>query len=158
VRSLARAADILSDPSKYDPRSKETADHSLPYVLAAAVVDRRVTPAQFTDRKIMDPLIREQLQKVEVVADPEIEKLFPKLQRVIVAIRTTDGKEHTKQVDYPKGDPRNPLTDDEIEQKFDALAEPVLTAASARKLKEAVWDLDALGSISDLMAMLKSDR
>ncbi|HEV8336522.1 MAG TPA: MmgE/PrpD family protein [Candidatus Polarisedimenticolia bacterium] len=158
VRSLARAADILSDPSKYDPRTKETADHSLPYVLAAAVVDRQVTPAQFTDRKIMDPLIREQLPKVEVVADPEIEKLFPKLQRVIVAIRTTDGKEHTKQVDYPKGDPRNPLTDDEIEQKFDALAEPVLTAASARKLKEAVWDLDALGSISDLMAMLKSDR
>lgn len=158
VRSLARAADILSDPSKYDPRTKETADHSLPYVLAAAVVDRQVTPAQFSDRKIMDPAIRAQLPKVEVVADPEIEKLFPKLQRVIVAIRTTDGKEHTKQVDYPKGDPRNPLTDDEIEQKFDALAEPVLTAASARKLKQAVWDLDQLGAITDLMAMLRSDR
>src|SRR5574340_1487861 len=46
IRSLARAADILSDPSKYDPRSKGTADHSLPYVIAAAVVDRQVTPVQ----------------------------------------------------------------------------------------------------------------
>ena len=77
IRSLARAADILSDPSKYDPRTKETADHSLPYVIAAALVDRQVTPTQFEMKKIMDPTIRAQLKKVEVVADPEIEKVFP---------------------------------------------------------------------------------
>jgi 2-methylcitrate dehydratase len=158
IRSLARAADILSDPSKYDPRTKETADHSLPYVIAAAVVDRQVTPAQFADKKIIDPAIRAQLKKVEVVADPEIEKLFPKLQRVIVTIRTTAGKEHTKQVDYPKGDPRNPLTDAEIEEKFDALASPVLLPASMKKAKEQVWGLEKLGSISDLMATLRADR
>src|SRR5260221_14720671 len=87
-RPRARAADILSDPSKYDPRSKETADHSLPYVIAAALVDRQVTPAQFEMNKIMDPTIRAQLKKVEVVADPEIEKVFPALQRVIVNITT----------------------------------------------------------------------
>ena len=63
IRSLARAADILSDPSKYDPRTKETADHSLPYVIAAALVDRQVTPAQFTMAKIMDPTIRAQLKR-----------------------------------------------------------------------------------------------
>src|SRR5579871_4390392 len=91
VRSLARAADILADPSKYDPHSKETADHSLPYVIAAALVDRQVTPLQFTPEKIMDPLLRAQLSKVEVVADPEIEKAFPALQRVIVTIRTSEG-------------------------------------------------------------------
>ncbi len=92
IRSLARAADILADPSKYDPRTKETADHSLPYVIAAALVDRQVTPVQFTMEKIMDPKIREQLKKVEVVADPEIEKVFPALQRVIVHINTRDGR------------------------------------------------------------------
>src|SRR5579864_1682766 len=86
VRSLARAADILADPSKYDPHSKETADHSLPYVIAAALVDRQVTPLQFTPEKIMSPEIRAQLRKVEVVADPQIEKVFPALQRVIVSI------------------------------------------------------------------------
>jgi 2-methylcitrate dehydratase len=155
IRSLARAADILSDPSKYDPRTKETADHSLPYVVAAAIVDRQVTPAQFADAKIMDPKIREQLKKVEVVADPEIEKVFPKLQRVIVTIRTKDGKERTKQVDYPKGDPRNPLTDREVEEKFDALADPVLSRDANRKVKEAVWGLEKLGSISSLMSLLK---
>jgi 2-methylcitrate dehydratase len=77
--------------------------------------------------KINQPEIRAQLRKVEVVADPEIEKVFPALQRVIVKITTTDGREFSEQLDYPKGDPRNPLSDREIEEKFAALAEGVLT-------------------------------
>ena len=157
IRSLARAADILSDPSKYDPRTKETADHSLPYVVAAALAERQVTPVQFTMDKIMDPRIREQLKKVEVVADPEIEKAFPELQRVIVRIDTTDGRSFTKQLDYPKGDPRNPLTDQEIEEKFSALAEDVLSPGAQRRVKEAVWNLERVGSVSDLMALMEAD-
>jgi len=157
IRSLARAADILSDPSKYDPRTKETADHSLPYVIAAALVERQVTPVQFTMEKIMDPRIREQLKKVEVVADPEIEKVFPALQRVIVNIHTTDGRSLSKQLDYPKGDPRNPLTDQEIEEKFAALADGVLSEPAQRRVKEAVWNLERVGSVSELMAMMEAD-
>jgi 2-methylcitrate dehydratase len=157
VRSLARAADILSDPSKYDPHTKETADHSLPYVIAAAIVDRQVTPAQFEMKKIMDAKIREQLKKVEVVADPEIEKVFPALQRVVVTITTTDGRTFTKRLDYPKGDPRNPLSDAEIEEKFAALAEGVLSERAQKKLKEAIWNLEKAGSVSKLMALMKAD-
>lgn len=158
IRSLARAADILSDPSKYDPHTKETADHSLPYVIAAALVDRQVTPAQFTMQKILDPTVRAQLQKVKVVADPEIEKLFPALQRVIVTIRTTDGKEFTKQLDYPKGDPRNPLTDKEIEEKFAALAGPVMGKAAQKKIRDAVWSLEKLDSVGGLMKLLRAKK
>jgi 2-methylcitrate dehydratase len=157
IRSLARAADILSDPSKYDPRTKETADHSLPYVIAAALADRQVTPAQFEMKKIMDPTIRAQLKKVEVVADPEIEKVFPALQRVIVNITTTDGQRLSKQLDYPKGDPRNPLSDAEIEEKFSALAEGVLSDNAQKKLADAIWNLEKIGSVSKLMAMMKAD-
>jgi 2-methylcitrate dehydratase len=158
IRSLARAADILADPSKYDPRSKETADHSLPYVIAAAIVDRQVTPQQFTDAKINDPAIRAQLRKVEVVADPEIEKVFPALQRVIVTIFTSDGRQLTRQLDYPKGDPRNPLSDGEIEEKFDALAAPVLSASARAKVKDAVWKLEKLDTVTELMRMLRAKR
>ena len=157
IRSLARAADILSDPSKYDPRSKETADHSLPYVIAAALVDRQVTPLQFTPAKIMHPAIRAQLKKVKVVADPEIEKVFPALQRVVVTIRAVDGKEFTRQLDYPKGDPRNPLSDKEVEEKFAALAEGVLSPARQRQVIEAVWKLEKQASVGDLMRMLQAD-
>ncbi len=157
IRSLARAADILSDPSKYDPHTKETADHSLPYVIAAALAERQVTPAQFEMAKIMDPMIRAQLKKVEVVADPEIEKVFPALQRVIVNITTVDGKIFSKQLDYPKGDPRNPLSDAEVEEKFSALADGVLSKKAQEKLKDAIWNLEKVGSVSKLMALMKAD-
>ena len=158
IRSLARAADILSDPSKYDPRSKETADHSLPYVIAAAIVDRQVTPVQFKPEKIMDPRIREQLHKVKVVADPEIEKVFPALQRVHVTIRTTGGKEFTEQLDFPKGDPRNPLSDKEIEEKFEALAGPVMSKDARRRAIEGIWRLEKQKSVTQLMKSFKAKR
>src|ERR1700745_3383749 len=157
VRSLARAADILSDPSKYDPHTKETADHSLPYVIAAALAEREGNPAPLRMKKMMDPKIREQLKKVEVVADPEIEKVFPALQRVIVTITTTDGATFSKQLDYPKGDPRNPLSDAEIEEKFSALAEGVLTPGAQKKLKDAIWNLENISSVSKMMGLMKAD-
>jgi 2-methylcitrate dehydratase len=158
IRSLARAADILADPSKYDPRTKETADHSLPYVIAAALVDRQVTPAQFEPERIMNDDIRAQLNKVEVVADPEIEKVFPELQRVIVKITTKDGRDFSKELDYPKGDPRNPLTDEEIETKFDALASPIMSDNARRRLKDAVWNVEKMASITELMELCVADK
>jgi 2-methylcitrate dehydratase len=126
-------------------------------VIAAALADRQVTPAQFEMKKIMDPTIRAQLKKVEVVADPEIEKVFPALQRVIVNITTTNGRTFSKQLDYPKGDPRNPLSDAEIEEKFSALAEGVLSKNAQKKLMDAIWNLEKVGSVSKLMAMMKAD-
>ena len=158
IRTTDRGADILSDASKYDPHTKETADHSLPYVIAAAIAERQVTPLQFTMEKIMDPTIRAQLNKIVVVGDAEIEKVFPALQRVVVTIQTTDGREFSKQLDYPKGDPRNPLTDKEVEEKFEALAGPVMTPAARRRAMDAIWNLDKQGSVTDLMKLFRADR
>src|ERR1700689_3266579 len=107
--------------------------------------------------KIMDPVIRAQLSKVEVVADPAIEKVFPSLQRVIVNITTTDGRKLSKQLDYPKGDPRNPLSDAEIEEKFRALAEGVLSPKAQSKLMDAIWHLEKCESVGKLMVLMKAD-
>ncbi len=154
IHSLARAADILADPSKYDPRTKETADHSLPYVIAAAVAERQVTPLQFTDAKIMDPKIRAQLEKVKVIADPEIEAVFPELQRVRVEITTTDGRSVATQLDYPKGDPRNPLTDTEIAAKFAALAEGIATPQDVARMQAAIDRTEEFDDVREFMAQL----
>ena len=72
-------------------------------------------------------------------------------------IQTRDGRSLQKQLDFPKGDPRNPLTDQEIEEKFSALADGVLSAPAQKKLKDAVWGLERVGSVSDLMALMESD-
>jgi 2-methylcitrate dehydratase len=154
IHSLARAADILADSSKYDPHTKETADHSLPYVIAAAIADRQVTPLQFTSAKIMDPTIRAQLVKVKVIADPEIEAVFPALQRVRVEIATRDGRRLAKQLDYPKGDPRNPLTDAEIAGKFAALAEGIATTADVGRMQVAIAHAEDFDGARELMGEL----
>jgi 2-methylcitrate dehydratase len=158
IRTTARGADILSDPSKYDPHTKETADHSLPYVIAAAIAERQVTPLQFTPDKIADPILREQLHKIVVTADPEIERVFPALQRVIVSIHTVDGREFTAQLDYPKGDPRNPLTDAELEEKFEALAEPVMSRGAYERAIEGIWNLEKQPKVSALMRLFTTDK
>jgi 2-methylcitrate dehydratase len=154
IHSLARAADILADASKYDPHTKETADHSLPYVIAAAIAERQVTPLQFTKGKIMDPTIRAQLAKVRVIADPEIEALFPGLQRVRVEIATRDGRRLTRQLDFPKGDPRNPLTDAEIAGKFAALAEGIATPEDVERMQAAIARAEDFDSARELMGEL----
>jgi 2-methylcitrate dehydratase MmgE/PrpD-like protein len=74
-----------------------------------------------------------------------------------VQIQTRDGRALQKQLDFPKGDPRNPLTDQEIEEKFASLADGVLTKPTQNKVKETVWSLERVGSVSDLMALMESD-
>lgn len=157
IGTLARAADILADPSKYDPRSAETAGHSLPYCIAAAIVHRQVTPAQFTMASINDPLLRAQMPKIKVNADPAVEKLFPALQRAVVRVETVNGRTFSRTVDFPKGDARNPLTDQEIAMKFSALAEGVLTQARQRAVIDAVWNLESIATVSALMRQLAAD-
>jgi len=83
--------------------------------------------------------------------------VFPSLQRVGVTIDTTDGRQVAMELDYPKGDPRNPLTEDETEGKFDALAEGVLSKDKARRLKDAVWKVEELDSVSELLALCVTD-
>jgi len=158
IETIARAADILSDPSKYDPQSKETADHSLPYCIAAAIADRMVTPAQFQEEKIFDPKLREQLPKIKVIANEEFEKLFPKIQPVRVEIETTGGVVHERRIDVPKGDPRDPMTESDLADKFGALAAPSFTEERQAMIKRAVLDLDGLENVSTLMELCVRDR
>jgi 2-methylcitrate dehydratase len=158
VRTTTRGADILSDPSKYQPTTKETADHSLPYCIAAAIADGNVLPSSFEEKKLRDPRIWALLPKIKVVADPEIDGLFPAVKRAIVRITTTGGASYEEQVDHAKGRPQNPMSDDEIVAKFSANAAEVLTPEGQDRVIEATWALEDLADIGDYMQMLVSDR
>ena len=154
VKTVARAADILADPTKYNPDSKETADHSLPYVVSAAILDRKITPLQFTPERIADPSLRAMLPKIKIVADPGCEEVFPAKKRTVVEITTIDGKTVTKAVDFPKGDPRNAMTDAELEEKFDALTDEAYSAKQKAIVKKTIWDFDTARTIDDLLAQM----
>lgn len=154
VETTTRGADILSDPSKYKPDTKETADHSLPYVVAAALVDGNVLPSTFSEDKLTDPAIRALLSKIRVIADPEIDALFPKVKRARVTIKTASGGHHTAEVDAAKGDPQNPLTDDELIAKFRANAEPLLNRAHQDAVIKMSWGFDDIEDVGEYMELL----
>ncbi len=153
VEVIARAADILGDPHKYRPDSKETADHSLPYCMAVGLIDGMVTPLQFKEERVMDKSLHAVMDKVKVVANDEFEKLFPKFQPSQVTITTTAGKSFTKRVDVPKGDPRDPMTAEEIGVKFRALGEGVIGKDSCKKLADAILRLESIGNVRELTAL-----
>ncbi|MFQ5453741.1 MAG: MmgE/PrpD family protein [Candidatus Zixiibacteriota bacterium] len=92
VTTIARACDILFDSHKYRPESRETADHSLPYCIAVALVDHQVTTQSFSDEKLKDKRIWEVIDKIKGEASVEFEKMFPEKQPSRVTIKTKDGK------------------------------------------------------------------
>jgi 2-methylcitrate dehydratase len=154
VKTTTRGADILSDPSKYRPTTKETADHSLPYCIAVAVAKGNVLPSDFEEEALKDPFVWELLPKIKVVADPEIDALFPKVKRAIVTIRTKDGESHTKQEDFAKGRAERPLTDEELIDKFRANASEAFDEAHLDKLISRTFELEKTEKIRDYMNLL----
>lgn len=157
IDTLAKAADILSDPSKYNPTTRETADHSLPYCLAAAIVFRRVTPDIFDEAYLFNKDLRDVLPKIKVRANPEFEAMFPKLQPCGVTIRLTDGRKLNKRLDWPKGDPRSPMTDEEIDVKVKSLTEGKLSDRAYDNLRKTVFDLENTAKVGDLLEATRCD-
>ncbi|MEW6716479.1 MAG: MmgE/PrpD family protein [Chloroflexota bacterium] len=157
VETTTRGADILSDPSKYKPTTKETADHSLPYVIAAAVADGNVLPSSFSEEKLKDPRIWELLGKIKVVADPEIDALFPRVKRARVCITTQGGESHSTQVDHAKGSPENPMSDEEIIAKFCANAEDAVASTRQDEIIRATWNMEKVKNLGEYMQLLVAD-
>jgi 2-methylcitrate dehydratase len=158
VEVIARAADILGDPHKYRPDSKETADHSLPYCMAAGLVDGMVTPLQFKEERVLDKSLIPIMDKVKVVANEEFEALFPKFQPSRVTITTNDGKSHSTRVDVPKGDPRDPMTEGEIAVKFTALGGDVIGNDQCKKLQGFIMNLDSAQKLDELLTLTTGER
>jgi 2-methylcitrate dehydratase len=156
VRTIARAKDILADPTKYHPETKETADHSLPYVIGAAIMDRMITPLQFTHERIHDPKLQALLQKIEVIADPGYEKQFPAKKLSGVSITTANGKTVEKEVEFPKGYPANPMTNADLEEKFRALTSEVMNKSQQDRVIEAIGNLDRAPNLNEFTAAMTS--
>lgn len=154
VYTLKRAAEILADERKYIIDSRETADHSLPYCVAAAIVRRRLTPGEFSPKALKDKEILKNLPKVKAVLEPSFEAKFPAEQPCRVVIKTVDGRKFERERSFPKGDPRDKLTTEELKQKFNSLACDVLGEKEQEQVFETIYSLESVEKVSDLMQLL----
>ena len=142
VTTIARACDILFDPHKYRPESRETADHSLPYCIAAAIVDHRITTQSFSEEKMKDQRIWEVIDKIKGEASTEFEKMFPAKQPSRVTIKTKDGKEFSEYIELPKGDPSEPMTIEDLENKFNSLSGNLIPKPRQKEIKKMIFNCE----------------
>ncbi|MFN2541846.1 MAG: MmgE/PrpD family protein [Chthoniobacterales bacterium] len=152
IESHDASVDIIgSEPEKWKPETRETADHSLPYIAAIALIDGEVTEKQFQPKRFTDPKIWKFLETVKVERNAELSALYPGAVANIVHVDLANGRRLTKRVDYPLGHARNRLKDEEVEVKFRALVEPKLGREPAQKIVDLAWKLDAAANVDELV-------
>src|SRR5437868_300576 len=159
IESHDASVDIIgSEPEKWKPETRETADHSLPYITAAALIDGEVTEEQFQPERFKDPKTWKFLENVKVQRNAELSALYPDAVANIVHVDLADGRRLTKRVDYPLGHAKNRLKDSEVEGKFLALVSPALGEKRARGIVDLVWKLDEAKNVDELMEALQMPK
>ena len=139
------------DPEKWNPLTKETADHSLPYIVGMALLEGKIDNSTYVERKFRDPKILELLKKITVVEDKTLSSRYPEAVANRVTVKLSSGKVVSKQVDYHKGHPKNPMSDAEVEEKFQRLTRKYLDKNRARRILDAVWNLEKAKDVAKLV-------
>jgi 2-methylcitrate dehydratase PrpD len=138
----------------YTPTTTVAAQYSVPFSVALALARGRIGPGELIEANLEDPELMELAQRVKISVDPELDRLFPERTAIRVTLHTSRG-DFTTRVDYPKGDPANPLSDTEIAAKFQWLTVEVIGKERSQRLLEAIDLLEAtddLRPFTDLLA------
>ena len=159
IKSFEAAVSIIgSEPEKLRPTSRETADHSMFYCCAAALVDGDVTLPTFDEHRLTDPKLLDLIDKTRIVEDAEMNKGYPKGIPNDITITCADGTKAHKRVDFPRGHAGNPMTDDEVVAKFHRMAKGVISDKTAAHILELAWSLDTLKDVTPLFEFEAENR
>lgn len=152
INSFEAAVSIIgSEREKWRPTSRETADHSMPYCVAVALLDGDVKASSFSNARLKDKRILDLLDKTTISEDPQLNPSYPEGIPNDLIVTLTDGRTLRKRVDFPRGHCRNPMTDAEVERKFHAQARRVVSPKTAQKILDAAWNMDRLKDVSTLL-------
>jgi len=155
VATLQTAVKIMAgDPEKWHPTNRETADHSMPYTTAVALMYGTVEPRHFEAEYWRNPRLLELVQKVQVQVSEEANRRAPEAMLSRVEVVTASGGRHTAEVAYHRGHFKNPMSDQEVEDKFRALAYGLLTPAQTSTVLERLWHLEQVPDIGEVIRMV----
>jgi len=155
IHTFNAAVDIIGkDPEKWRPKTRETADHSLPYYTAVALVDGEVTEESFAEGRFTDPVLLELVSKTQVHRDAELSKRYPRGIPNRLTLKLADGRVLVREVEFPRGHAENPMSDAEVEQKFRGLVEPRYGKEKADRILAACWGLEKLKNACDLVRLV----
>jgi len=142
---------IAEDPAKWQPKTRETADHSLQYITIVALEDGEITQRSFDPERIRSPRTQELLAHHTTLAEkPELTAGYPDGIPNTITVTLSDGRTLAQQVRYPRGHARNPMSDDEVFAKFESNVAGRLSRQKMMALREAVWSLDTCADVATL--------
>lgn len=154
IESFDAAVDIIAGFAEHwAPESRETADHSMPYCVSAALMDGDITLDTFTHERIHDPRLRALIQKVKVNRNAEMTAGYPDGIPNLLIIKTTDGRTLEKKISYPLGHNKNPMNDADIEKKFRSLAGRVMSETHVQNILDALWHIEDCADVSRMMGL-----
>ncbi|MCA9117966.1 MAG: MmgE/PrpD family protein, partial [Planctomycetaceae bacterium] len=152
IHSFDAAVDIIGkDPEKWKPRTRETADHSLPYCTAVALADGDVTLASFDSTHLGDPALIGLVQKIQIHRDSGLTARYPKGIPNRLTVTLTDGTELVAENEFPRGHDQNPMSDDELRAKVEKLAASRLDQPALDRLHTVCHQLPELDSIGPVL-------
>jgi 2-methylcitrate dehydratase PrpD len=141
VETYQAAIDVAGNS---DPKSPYQAKFSLPYAVCYALFHDSVRLDAFTNPRLAEERIRTLMRRVTLKNDPELTARFPSMRAARVTLTTEDGRTFQHCAPHRKGDPEAPLSDAELNGKFDELVTPVIGHSQATRLREQLWHLDRL--------------
>ncbi len=143
-----------TEPEKWDPQTRETADHSIPFLVALALQDGAVTPGSFTAERIADPSLRALMGKMTLTEGVGFTRKYPAQYNCRIEIATKPGAEVAAAASYPKGHRQNPLDDREVSAKFCNLTSAALSEQQCQNALALLWNLENLPDLEEVFQSL----
>jgi len=143
---------------KYNPQSIVDAQFSMPFGAAVALLYRKAGLKEFHSSKIGSREVKQMMERVECVEDPDLERTYPEQWRATVEILTKGGKKHFTLIEYPKGDPENPLSWEDVIEKFNDLSGRLMTKERRLRIVDQVRRLEEIHDLKRWSPLLLRDR
>jgi 2-methylcitrate dehydratase len=133
--------EIGSEPEKWDPKTRETADHSLPYIFAKVMVDGTITVAAFENEAYRDPALRPLMDKIRVYLDKEVDSIYPGTISMKIKATKKSGEVINLWPRDPLGHVNKPMTDDDVRKKFVQTVSPIYGNDKTTRVLDHWWGI-----------------
>ncbi|MEQ1772673.1 MAG: MmgE/PrpD family protein [Burkholderiales bacterium] len=147
-------SEIGSAPEKWNPQTRETADHSMPYLLALGLIDGRITANSFDIERLHDPAVRDLMNRIKIAENTDFTSQFPGKLMTQIEVVTKSGQRIVESAQYPKGHAKNPMSDDDVNSKFSAVCEGLMDTARRDALLKTLWGIDQVADLNGMFDLL----
>ena len=156
IVTLQKAIDIMAgDEEKWDPKSRETADHSMPYTVAVALTHGEVHQSHFDEKFFRNPQLLGLTGRVKVESSEEADRRAPEAMLCQLDVVTRGGDRYSAEVPFHRGHYKNPMSDSEVEDKFRSLAQDLLSPSQTDALLERLWNLEQVDDIGEVLRLTR---